>query len=56
MVFRLKMSKILNRAEKFEKLLADYGAGVTNLQYFCALKKIVIVYIQTNNPTFIYND
>lgn len=29
---RLKVSKILNRAVLFEKLLSFYDAGVTNLQ------------------------
>ena len=36
-----KVSKNLNRAEKIEKLLQINSADVTNLQYFCALKKIV---------------
>ena len=38
---RPKVSKNLNRAEKIEKLLQINSADVTNLQYFCALKKIV---------------
>ena len=39
--FAPKVSKILNRAIIIEKMLAINSAGVTNLQYFCALKKIV---------------
>jgi hypothetical protein len=36
-----KVSKNLNRAEYIENLLGLYGAGATNLQYFCSGKKIV---------------
>ena len=40
-VFGAKVSKILNRAVEIKKMLGCYGAGVTNLQYFCGGKKIV---------------
>ena len=40
-VFGEKVSKILNWAQKIEKLLAFNVDSVTYLQYFCGGKKIV---------------
>ena len=56
-VFEPKVSKILNWAQKIEKLLAFNVDSVTYLQYFCRrkvkeCKKDCLTVIQTN----IYND
>ncbi len=50
--FTPKVSKNLNRAREIEKMLAVNSAGVTNLQYFCALKKDCLI-VYTNHIIFL---
>ena len=50
--FGLKVSKNLNWAELFEKLLGFYGVGVTYLQYFCGGKKIVKLFYKLVQAEF----